>query len=129
MTTRSVNLLDPARAVVATARVVERDGLFGGSIDLRATPAAVRTLFDEFEEVVNGQMFVFLDDVQAKIAALRLRAAFEDGSDAPVEDLQVFPGAGEVSFRTAAGSPPPGRAVSAGVAVPSTSVEIARERN
>ena len=34
------------------------------------TPAELRTLFDVFEEIVNGQMFVFLDDIQEKIGSV-----------------------------------------------------------
>jgi len=50
---------------------------------------------------VNGQMFSFLDEVEAKVAALGLIAEFPDGTTAPVADLQVYPTAGEVSFRAA----------------------------
>jgi len=130
MTTRSVHLFDPTRTTVATAQVIEQGGLFGGTIDLCSTPPELRAIFEEFEEIVNGQMFVFLDDVQRRIAALRLRAMFEDGAEAPVTDLQVFPIAGEVSFRTVNSPSPPDRCTApAGVTVPSASVELAPERN
>jgi hypothetical protein len=99
MNTRSVQLVDTSRNVLAVAEVTPEGDHFGGSIDLRSTPAGLRALFDEFEEVVNGQMFSFLDEIQEKIGALPIKAVFEDGNEADVADLQVFPSTGEVSFK------------------------------
>jgi len=93
--------LDPSRAVVAVVTVTDETDRFGGTIDLSSTPPTIRAVFDEFEEIVNGQMFSFLDEVEAKVAALGLIAEFPDGTTAPVADLQVYPTAGEVSFRAA----------------------------
>ena len=101
MTTTSVRFIDPAGTVLATARVADEGDHYGGTIDLEHTPAELRTLFDEFEEIVNGQMFAFLDDIQEKIGRVPLRAVFDDGSEVRVKDLQVFPAAGEVSFQLA----------------------------
>jgi hypothetical protein len=99
MRSRHVQLVDRSRAVLAVAQVADEGGYFGGTIDLRSTPAELRALFEEFEEIVNGQMFVFLDEVQERIGALPIRAVFDDGSETSIEDLQVFPSTGDVSFR------------------------------
>lgn len=99
MTNQSVRLIDQSREVIATAEVTDEGDYYGGTIDLRLTPVSLRALFDEFEEVVNGQMFVFLDEIQAKIGAMPIKAAFADGSEDSVRDLQVFPSTGDVSFR------------------------------
>jgi hypothetical protein len=96
---RTVNLIDRARNVVATAQVVNEGTYYGGTIDLRETPPVMRTLFDEFEEIVDGQMFAFLDDIQERIRSLDLRAVFDLGQELEVRDLQVFPSTGEVSLR------------------------------
>jgi hypothetical protein len=101
MRTRRVQLIDPSRAVWATAQVDDEGGYFGGTIDLRSTPAHLQALFQEFEEIVNNQMFAFLDDVQERIGSLPIKAVFEDGLEVDVEDLQVFPCRGDVSFRLA----------------------------
>jgi hypothetical protein len=101
MSTRNVQLVDQSRNVLATARVTNEGDYYGGTIDLRPTPANVHALFDEFEEIVNGQMFVFLDAIQEKIGALRIKAVFDDGSEMDIKDLQVFPSTGDVSFRPA----------------------------
>jgi hypothetical protein len=106
MDTRHVRLVDRSHAVLAVARVADEGGYFGGTIDLHSTPADLRALFEEFEEIVNGQMFVFLDEIQEKIGALPIRAVFDDGSEASIKDLQVFPSTGDVSFRLA-GMPSP----------------------
>ncbi len=99
MNTHNVRLIDQSRTVLATARVTDEGDHYGGIIDLRSTPAGLCALFEEFEEIVNGQMFVFLDDIQHKIGALPLKAIFEDGSEVPVKDLQVYPSTGDISFR------------------------------
>ena len=106
MSTQHVQLVDQSRAVLATAQVADEGGYFGGTIDLRSTPAHLRALFEEFEEIVNGQMFVFLDEIQAKIGSLPIKAVFDDGFEVDVKDLQVFPGSSDVSFRLA-GAPSP----------------------
>lgn len=101
MKPQTANLLDPAGNVVATARVTDEGVHYGGTIDLRGTPPSLRALFEEFEENVNGQMFTFVDEVEEKIGALRLKAVFDAGHEAYVKDLQVFPSTGGVSFKLA----------------------------
>jgi hypothetical protein len=101
MGTQSVQLVDQSRAVLATAQVANEGEYFGGTIDLQSILASLRALFDEFEEVVNSQMFVFLDAVQERIGSLHIRAVFDDGSEINVRNLQVFPSTGDVSFRLA----------------------------
>lgn len=98
MTERTVQFIDDTRNVVATARVTAEGNCFGGTIDLARLPGELRSLFEEFEEIVNGQMFSFVDEIQAKIAALPLRVVFDDGLATPVTDLQVYPSTGDVSF-------------------------------
>jgi hypothetical protein len=46
-------------------------------------------------------MFAFLDEIQEKIGSLPIRAAFDDGADVFVQDLQVFPSTGDATFRLA----------------------------
>lgn len=101
MNTRNVKLIDHARHVLAVAQVAEEGDHYGGTIDLRCAPAGLRALFDEFEEIVNGQMFSFLDEVQEKVGSLAIKALFENGHEVEVKDLQVFPRTGEVSFKLA----------------------------
>ena len=101
MTMRHVRLVDQSRSLWADAQVADEGGYFGGTIDLRSTPARLRILFEEFEEIVNGQMFSFLDEIQEKIDSLALKVIFDDGAEVDVKDLQVFPGTGELSFRLA----------------------------
>jgi hypothetical protein len=106
MNATTVRLIDPSRTVLAVAQVVPEGEHYGGAIDLARTPAEVRAVFDEFEEVVNGQMFSFLDEVQARIGSLALKAVFDDGTEVGVKDLQVFPSTGDVSFKVAGASAP-----------------------
>jgi hypothetical protein len=61
----------------------------------------LRVLFAEFEEIVNGRMFAFLDDIQERIGSFLFKAVFADGKEVPVRNLQVFPSTGAVSFKFA----------------------------
>jgi len=96
---RHVRLIGELNAELAEAEVTDEGDHYGGTIDLRSTPADLCKLFHEFEEIVNGQMFVFLEEIQDKIAAVSIKAVFDDGEVVSVKDLQVFPSTRDVSFR------------------------------
>jgi hypothetical protein len=98
---KTVRIIDQANNVVATAQVAEKDGGFAGSIDLRAMPADLLRRFDAYKEIVNGQMFGLLDETEEAIRALSLIVVFDEGREFPVEDLQIYPGVGRVSFKLA----------------------------
>jgi hypothetical protein len=71
---------------------------YEGSIDLSSTPPDLKRLFEEYEEVVENQTFSLLDTIEEKIGAIRLKVAFDDGSELDIEDLQVFPSRLAISF-------------------------------
>lgn len=98
MSPRPISILDDSQVEVARLDVVYTGGHYEGSIDLASTPRHLRKLFEEYEEVVEGQMFSLLDAVEEKIGTIPLEVAFEDGTQAFVEDLQVFPSRHAVSF-------------------------------
>jgi hypothetical protein len=83
----------------ATLDVHGCDGRFEGIISLQQAPSDLCRLFERWEEVVEGQMFSLLDDIEERIAAQDLRVVLDDGTTADVEDLQVFPSSGTVSFK------------------------------
>ncbi len=91
MTTQTVKLIDRSRSVLAVAQVADKGEHYDGTIDLRGTPASLCALFEEFEEIVNGQMFSFLNEIQEKLASVHVKAVFENGEEVEVKDLQVFP--------------------------------------
>jgi hypothetical protein len=72
---------------------------YEGKISLEQSPPELKRLFEEYEEIVEGQMFGLLDSIEAKVGAIPFRVSFEDGGEAHVEDLQVFPSTGSVSFK------------------------------
>ncbi len=96
--TQLLDLRDDSATVVAVLRVTLLGDLYRGTIDLAATPPRVKSLFVRFEENVEGQMFTLADEVEAEIAALRLRVTLPNGSSASVENLQLYPTTGKVSF-------------------------------
>jgi 2-polyprenyl-3-methyl-5-hydroxy-6-metoxy-1,4-benzoquinol methylase len=97
--TKTVQILDRSRKTVATAQVSDDGELLSGSIDLRKMPRELRQLFEEFEEIVNGQMISFVDNVQERIKSLGLEIKLDDGSVVGISDLQIYPSVGDVSFR------------------------------
>jgi hypothetical protein len=105
MTQRPLYLTDASGARLAALAVSAVGDRFEGTIQADQLPDDLRRLFAEFEEVVEGQMFSFLDQVEDRIRAARLRVVWEDGASTPVSDLQVYPSSGAVSFRA---TPPAG---------------------
>jgi len=108
MISQRVTLIDQGRQVVATAQVAEQDGAFAGRIDLGPMPVPLQRLFEEYEEIVNTHMFSLLDESEAKIEALHLKGVFEDGHEAALTDVQIYPSTKKVSFQVVKGvvSPP-----------------------
>ena len=100
MTHRPTHLIDASSTKVAVLDVRFHDGHFEGAISLDATPPHLQQLFEQFEEIVEGQMFSLLDEIEEKIGTVALRAVFDDGSEAQVADLQIFPRTRAVSFTT-----------------------------
>jgi hypothetical protein len=101
MRTTAVRFIDAEGHVLATAQVTDEGTHFGGTVNLDGMPSTMRRVFDDFEEIVNGQMFSFLDEIEAKIRALPLRVLFGDAGEVPVRDLQIYPSTGDVSFKLA----------------------------
>jgi hypothetical protein len=93
-------LLDQRNCRVAVLDVGFTGTHYEGTIALEQTPPELKRLFEEYEEVVEGQMFGLLDGIEERIGAIPLKVSFENGTEADVEDLQVFPSTGAVSFKT-----------------------------
>ncbi|MBI1916950.1 MAG: hypothetical protein HYS12_19755 [Planctomycetes bacterium] len=100
MTNRPIYLIDQTSARIASLDVRFREDHFEGTISLDMTPPQLRHLFEQFEEIVEGQMFSLLDGIEEEIGAVPLRVVFENGAEADVTDLQVFPSTKAVSFKT-----------------------------
>lgn len=100
MARQTLILLDQSGAKLASLEVAQERDMYRGTIDVSTLPCPLAQLFAEFEECVEGQMFAHADEIEAKIAALQLRVAFADGTEAEVADLQVFPSTTRVSFKT-----------------------------
>jgi hypothetical protein len=103
MISQRVTLIDQGRQVVATAQVTEQDGSFIGRIDLSPMPVSLRRLFEEYEEIVYTHIFSLLDEIEEKIANLHLKVIFEDGYEAALVDVQIYPSTNKVSFQVLKG--------------------------
>ena len=96
---QEVALIDDTGAVVGVAQVDQERELFSGSVDLRAMPADMLRKFEEFEEIVNDQTFSLVDQVQQEIERLGLKAVFGNGRQEAIDDLQIYPTDGVLSFQ------------------------------
>jgi len=99
MSSQRVTIIDQSRQVVATAKVSEKDGYFAGRIDLSPMPETRRHQFEEYEEMVNHQMFSLLDEIEEKIGALLLKVVFADGNAVQLTDVQIYPSTKKISFK------------------------------
>src|SRR6266446_4136671 len=99
MTTQHFYLVDKSSTRVAVLNVEPCGDRYRGTICLDATPPDLKQLFAEFEENVEGQMFSLADEVEEKIGMIPLRVVFPNGTEADVEDLQVYPSTNRVSFK------------------------------
>ncbi len=99
MISQHVTLIDQERKVVATAKVAEQDGTFTGRIDLSPMSATLQRLFEEYETIVNDQTFSLLDEIEERIGTLSLKVVFEDGHEAALTDVQIYPSTKNVSFK------------------------------
>ena len=63
----------------------------------------MRALFDEFEEIVNGQMFKHIDEIEGKdLQPFQVRAVFENGQEVDNQVIfKCFLATGDVSFKLA----------------------------
>jgi hypothetical protein len=100
MTHRPIYLIDQAAARIASLEAATVGDHFEGTISLESTPPDMKRLFEEYEEIVEGQVLSLLDEIEDKIATLRLQAVFDNGLHASICDLQVFPTTHSVSFKT-----------------------------
>jgi hypothetical protein len=105
MTDQPMYLVDQSSKRVAVLHVAPTGDRYRGTIWLDATPAQLKHLFEEFEENVEGQMFSLADEVEEQIGMIPLRVVFANGTEAYVEDLQVYPSTQRVSFKIRQASP------------------------
>ena len=99
MSSQCVTLLDHERQVIATAHVTKQQGQCVGRVDCRPMPLPLQRLFTEYEEIVSTQTFSLLDAVEDQIATLHLTGVFEDGHEAALTDVQIYPSTKTVSFQ------------------------------
>jgi hypothetical protein len=99
MTKRPMYLIDGSLRLLGNLEVSPVGNNYEGTIDFGHPPQEMRQLFTEFEEIVEGQMFSLLEQIEERIRAAQIQAIWNDGQNTPVEELQVFPSTGAVSFR------------------------------
>ena len=99
MSDRPIQLVDLSDNKVADLDVRLVDGTYRGTINLDATPAEMKALFQEYEELVESQIFNLADKVEQKIAMTDLCSISASGLIQLVTELRVYPSTGRVSFK------------------------------
>jgi len=99
MSREAVTILDAERNVIATADVECRKGVYFGSANMDQLPKTLRRLFEQYEEIVNDQVFSLLDPIEDQIGTIPLVVVFGDGRESQAKDLQIFPKGNTISFK------------------------------
>lgn len=97
----SGRLLDRSGVTVGVVHVTEASGFYRGEVELAVMPEQMVSVFRRFEEIAEGQMLSFLDDIEAEITQLGIRFAAGDEGARRVDDLQIHPSTGAISFHLA----------------------------
>jgi hypothetical protein len=94
----TLQLLNENNAPIATISVdvITAEMVQGTILDHQFTPDMIR-MFEAFQEMVEHQMFGYLDQFEQHLAALNLKVLIDD-EPIPIEDLQVYD-LSAVSFR------------------------------
>jgi hypothetical protein len=100
MSHQNVKITDQFGKILANAQVKETDDCWQGTFSFNNFTPEILSVFEEWEEIVNGQMLSFLDEIQQKISRLSILAVFEDGRTFWTRDLQIYPSTSEISFKT-----------------------------
>jgi hypothetical protein len=101
--TQLLHLTDPSRDVIATVEIetMTHDFVEGRIIAHQFSDEMLR-IFASFQEMIEHEMFGFLDQFEQYVAALNLHVLIED-TPLPVYDLQVID-LKQISFRIANGT-------------------------
>ena len=94
-----VTIFDGEGEVIATAAVELQGDYYSGTSNIDRMPNSLRKLFEEFEEIVNGQIFSRLDQIETRIASFPFSATFATGREFRIAKLQIFPNEGTLSFK------------------------------
>ena len=88
----------PDGTAVAAVKLRWADGRYSGSVDVTEMPPIVHQLFDRYNQIVENQVLSLLDEVEMDIQSLGLYAVLDGQDRVEVTDIQLFPGARQISF-------------------------------
>ena len=93
-----VELLNRNDHVIASASVEVKGDYHMGSVNLDHMPEPLRTLFVDFESLVVNQVLSLVSLTELIISEQQIRARFDDGRVTLLDDLQIYPTEGLISF-------------------------------
>ena len=72
---------------------------FDGSVEHWSVSQRLLSLLLEYDKAVNGQVFNYADEISKMVEELSPKVTLPNGREPrPVQDLQVYPSSGAVSF-------------------------------
>jgi hypothetical protein len=99
MLLKFAEIADPLLNIVATAEVEDRGNYYSGSVNLDRMPKALRLKFEEYESLINDQVLSLVDRIEEEMDINSFTVILDDGRKFYVNDLQILPGCGMVSFQ------------------------------
>ncbi|MBD2182467.1 hypothetical protein H6S82_20490 [Planktothrix sp. FACHB-1355] len=94
-----IEIVDSMQNVVVTAEVEDKGEYYSGSVSLDKMPEVLRLEFEEYELLINNQVLSLLDQIEEQISITSFTVIFDDGRKFYVDDLQIFPISGTISFK------------------------------
>jgi hypothetical protein len=99
MLTKVVEIVDSMQNVVAIAEVEDLGEYYAGSVNLDRMPKYLLSKFEEYEDLVNQQIFSLLDNIEEEIQLDSFTVIFDDDKKFDVDNLQIVPSSSWISFK------------------------------
>jgi hypothetical protein len=97
MCIKLIEVVDPIQNLVATAEVEDKGDYYSGSVNKMSE--ALRLEFEEYESLINDQIFSLLDQIEERISIDSFTVIFDGNTKFYIDNLQIFPKAGTISFK------------------------------
>ena len=92
-------IFDRQGRILAVVEVKGSPELYIGQIEKLTPDPAIKALFNDYRESVNGQLFVEVDRLDREIEELEPEMVADSGEKFRIWDLQIYPEEMSVSFR------------------------------
>jgi hypothetical protein len=99
MLVKLVKIVDLTQNIVAIAEVQSQGNYYSGSVNVDRMPQPLLSQFEEYESLINDQVFSLLDQIEEKIDVNSFAVIFDENTKCYIEDLQILPSSRMISFK------------------------------